>query len=290
LALFWGYGVSRPGWEDGLSLSLGLGALGLALLAAVVWRGGPDRRPWFFAGTAIVMTLLIMPSGGLFWRLPGLNLLLDYPWQLLGFAVLSLAVLAGVSFRLDDRLQQFAFVGAVLLFAILPVYGNLEPQFIQTAEIPADPEAIYGDNDILLLSHQFIIDNPVENSSEASSLTTTEPYIPLPSPKFLRSGDTFYLRVRWQAVKPVTKNYKIFAHLIDNNGQLVTQVDALPQNGDRPTTTWLPGEQIDDLYTFNLPGGQPDVGTVWLGFYDEATLNRLPALGDDEGRAFLEVR
>jgi hypothetical protein len=286
LASFWGYGVSQPGWEDGLSLSLGLAALGLAILAFVIWRGGPDRRPWFFAGLAGGVMLLVSPLGWLLWQIPGINLLLDYPWQLLGFAALGLAVFAGVGFWLDDRLQQFAFVGAALLFTILPIYANLAPQFIQAIDIPTDPESIYGDNEILLLSHQFLIDNPIESTA----LEPQAPYMPLPSSTFLRSGDTFYLQVRWQAVRSISKNYKVFAHLIDNSGQVVMQVDLLPQNGDRPTDTWLPGEAIDDLYTFNLPGGHPDLGTVWLGFYDEATQERLPTLGDDEGRAFLKVQ
>lgn len=71
LSSFWGYGLSRAGWDDGLSLSLGLAALGLSILTFIIWRGGPDRRPWFFAGIAIFATIISTPLGGPIWRTPG---------------------------------------------------------------------------------------------------------------------------------------------------------------------------------------------------------------------------
>ena len=291
---FWGFGVSQAGWNDGLSLSLGLAAIGLSILTFSIWRGGPDRRPWFFVSVAVFVSLALMPVGGWLWKLPGFNRLLTYPWQLLGFAALGLAVMSGVGFWLEDRLKQLPLYAAILIAPILAVYPHLEPQYI-TTPIPVEPEAIYGDNQLLLLAHQFITDNP-EATTGPSALTGTnlhpvEPYIPLTDAAPLSPGDTFYLQVTWQAVSQPTLNYKIFAHLVDADGQLIAQVDAQPQQGERPTATWLPGELIKDRYAFTLPADAPTTpAQVWLGFYNEDTLTRLPVIGDDEGRAMLNVK
>ncbi|MFQ5575775.1 MAG: hypothetical protein ACE5G8_02170 [Anaerolineae bacterium] len=285
MAPFWGYGISRPGWDDGMSFSLGLAPLGLAALAAAVWRGGPDRRPWFFAGMALATALLLLPVSGWVWQLAGLNRLLAYPWQLLGFAALGLAVMAGVGFWLSPPLRQIPNFAAALIIILLAVYPHLEPQFIITP-LPAAPEAVYGDNEIALLWHAFTVDNP----AEPTGLTPLEPQIPLEDPASLAPGQPFYLRVRWQALRPPEQSYKVFAHLVDDSGQVMTQVDVVPQNGDRPTTTWLPGELIEDQYTFALPPGSPSPAQVWLGLYDGQTLARLPVSGDAEGRAVLDVK
>jgi len=287
LSAFWGYGLSQPGWNDGLSLSLGIAGLGLAGLTFIIWRGGPDRRPWFFAGLALLTTLVSTLPGGWFWQIPGLTHLLTYPWQLLGFATLGLAVLAGVGFWLEEQLRQPAFFAAVILFILLPLYPNLEPQFTPM-EIPADPQAIYGQNEIVLLAYDFFIANPA--AEENPDLPTEDLYLPLTAETELKPRDKFFMRVAWQALKPISENYKTFGHLVDHENQLLHQNDLYPQAGARPTNTWMPGEIIEDTYTFILPGGRTYPSQVWLGFYDENTLTRLPALGDDQGRAFLDVR
>lgn len=287
LSPFWGFGLSQPGIEDGLSLSLGLAGIGLAILAFVIWRGGPDRRPWFFIGMAIFAALVVTPVGGWTWSLPGLNHLLTYPWQLLGFAGLGLAVMAGVPFWLDERLHELPVFAAVILFVLLPSYPNLEPIYL-TESPPTDPQAIYGNNEIVLLSHHFFVENPA--AEDNPSLPEDEQFLSITADTELKPRSKFFLQVRWQAINPVQQNLKVFGHLVDPERGILYQVDIYPQEGTRNTDTWLPGEIIEDTYTFILPGGRSNPTEVWLGFYDEPTLTRFPALGDDEGRAFLNVR
>ncbi len=295
LSPFWGFGVSQTGWNDGLSVSLGLAAIGLSILTVSIWRGGPDWRPWFFVSVVVFVTLAVMPIGGWLWKLPGFNRLLTAPWQLLGFAVLGLAVLSGVGFWLDDRLKQLPLYAAILITPILAIYPHLEPQYI-TTPIPGQPEAVYGNKQILLIAHQFTVDNPeakmeADPSAELkANLHLVEPYIPLADANPLSPGDAFYLQVTWQAVTQPALNYKIFAHLVDAEGRLIAQIDTQPQQGKRPTSTWLPGELIEDRYAFTLPADSPPPAQVWLGFYNEDTLKRLPVIGDNEGRAILDVK
>lgn len=287
LSSFWGPGLSQPGWADGLSLGLGLAAVGLAMLSVIIWRGGPDRRPWLFLGVAAFVALMTTPFGGWLWAIPGLNHLLTYPWQLLGFAALCLAVVAGVGLWLDERLSQPPIFAALLIFILLPMYPNLEPDYL-AASPPNDPLAIYGQNDLVLLSYNFYIENP--EASDNPDLPEAEQTLPITAATVLEPRSRFYLDVRWQAINPIERNYKVFGHLIDQDGTVLDQVDVYPQQGTRPTDSWLPGEVIEDTYTFVLPGGRTAPEQVWLGFYDEATLARLPALGDDQGRTFLNVR
>lgn len=288
LSAFWGYGLSQPGWDDGLSFSLGLAALGLALLTIIIWRGGPDRRPWFFVGMAACSVLVSSQTGGWFWRIPGLDHLLSYPWQLLGFAALGLAVLAGVGFWLEPRLQQTPLFAAVIIFALLPIYPHLSPQYTSVA-IPDDPLAIYGQNEIVLLAADFFVQNP--DLKDNPDLPEDEQFLPITVETALKPNTKIFMEVAWQALKPIAQNYKTFAHLIDTENQLLYQNDRFPQDGTRPTDSWRPGEVIEDTYQFTLnPRRTTYPQQVWLGFYDEESFVRLPVLGDDQGRAFLNVR
>ena len=288
LSAFWGYGLSQPGWDDGITFSLGIAALSMALLAVFIWRGGPDKRAYVFLGIAIVPVLLSLPWSRWFWSIPGVDHLLTYPWQLLGFSGLGLAVVAAIGFWLNDRLSQPPIFAAVLIFILLPMYPNLAPQYT-LVDISDDPLAIYGQNEIVLLSTRFYIDNPA--ADEETTLSADEAFIDITPDMTFRPNTKIYLDVAWQAIKPIPKNYKTFAHMVDDQNELVHQNDAFPQLGARPTDTWLPGEIIEDTYTFRLPGRRTtNPATVWLGFYEEETFIRLPALGDDEGRAFLNVR
>jgi len=72
------------------------------------------------------------------------------------------------------------------------------------------------------------------------------------------------------------ESYKVFVHLLDANGVPRAQADALPQNGTRPTWSWLPGEIIADEIVLNLPTDLP-AGQYRLttGLYNELNGQRL---------------
>lgn len=283
---FWGFGISQPGWNDGLSLSLGLAAIGLTLLTLAIWRNGADKRPWFFITVTLAAVLLTLPPLGLLWNLPGLNRTVAYPWQLLGFAALTLGVLSGIGFWLKAEMRRLPIFGAVIGIILLAMYPNLEPNFIPAKAILAEPNTVYGDNQLILLDHEFAVENP----AEGTDLNPVEPFLPLTEGESPSAGEALYLQVRWQAITQPAANYKIFAHLVDAAGRIITQVDVEPVAGERPTSGWIPGEIIADQYAFILPDGTPAPAQVWLGMYDPDTLQRLPASADGEGRAKLNVQ
>ncbi|MBE2223782.1 MAG: glycosyltransferase family 39 protein [Anaerolineae bacterium] len=88
-------------------------------------------------------------------------------------------------------------------------------------------------------------------------------------------GDSFDLNLFWQATAETAVNYRVFVHLLDENGNLVTQSDAVPDHWTRPTTGWVPGEYITDRHTLTLPSDvAPGIYTLVVGFYETANGNR----------------
>ncbi len=79
----------------------------------------------------------------------------------------------------------------------------------------------------------------------------------------------------WQAKSEPSKNYTVFVHLLDQQGQVIAQSDSPPDQGLSPTTAWRKGDVIQDTHT--LPAHAPPGGALLIGVYDLATLGRLPA-------------
>ena len=80
----------------------------------------------------------------------------------------------------------------------------------------------------------------------------------------------------WRDEQTPTESYKVFVQLLDAPGVPRAQVDALPVNGARPTTSWLPREIIADDYMLHLPADLP-AGSyrVVVGVYQELNNTRL---------------
>ena len=80
----------------------------------------------------------------------------------------------------------------------------------------------------------------------------------------------------------VAKNYHVFVHLVDENGQIVAQTDGQPANWTRQTTGWAPGEYITDAHALTLPQGLSiDNLRLRVGLYDPDSGERLPVDGSD---------
>ncbi len=70
-------------------------------------------------------------------------------------------------------------------------------------------------------------------------------------------------------------SYRVFVHVLDENGNLIAQSDAIPDNWTRPTTGWVTGEYIRDRHIIPLPADvKSGEYTLLVGFYDTATNKR----------------
>jgi len=100
------------------------------------------------------------------------------------------------------------------------------------------------------------------------------------------SAETLDLILYWHALDDVDTSYKIFLHLTDaSSGELVEQVDFIPQSWTYPTDWWTAGEYIADpisLSLSNIPSGEYQ---VWLGIYDPDSGERL-SVSDNSGMEY----
>ncbi|MCB8943900.1 MAG: glycosyltransferase family 39 protein [Ardenticatenaceae bacterium] len=84
------------------------------------------------------------------------------------------------------------------------------------------------------------------------------------------------LTLLWQANAEMTTSYRVFVHLVDENGTILAQADGEPANWTRPTTGWAVGEFIVDEHQLAVPaerqGGEL---SLRVGLYEAETGERL---------------
>ncbi len=99
-----------------------------------------------------------------------------------------------------------------------------------------------------------------------------------------RPGEAISLNFFWQAITPPADDYNLFIHLTTPQGGIVTQLDAPPQGGIKPTSQWNVGELIVDPYQLVIPPTTaPGDYQIRIGFYAPDTRARLPVF--EPGRA-----
>jgi hypothetical protein len=142
-------------------------------------------------------------------------------------------------------------------------------------------KAILGDFVLEGLDHKFSIPNPM-----AVVEASWQDMISLTGFDQTESGEMVDLTLYWHALKDLDTSYKIFLHVTDENtGELVQQIDFIPQLWAYPTDWWIAGEYITDpisLPLSNLPDGEYQ---VWLGIYDPDTGERL-TVSDKSGMEY----
>lgn len=93
----------------------------------------------------------------------------------------------------------------------------------------------------------------------------------------LAPGDIIQLTLFWQALTPLTTRYKVFLHLVSDQG-LVAQRDSEPGGNLALTTTWQVGQTVIDNHGLLLPSDLPPGDyQLLLGLYNLLDANaRLP--------------
>jgi len=99
-------------------------------------------------------------------------------------------------------------------------------------------------------------------------------------------GSPLEVTIYWHAWQTPDKNYRVFVHLLDVEGQIVAQHDGTPgdgpgsgpggRDGELPTLGWLPGEYLADTHRLALPPALPAGDySLLVGLYDPVTRQRL---------------
>ncbi|HNT76599.1 MAG TPA: hypothetical protein PKH77_16430 [Anaerolineae bacterium] len=100
-------------------------------------------------------------------------------------------------------------------------------------------------------------------------------------------GALLELALEWDVLRAPGADYKLFVHLLDADGALVGQYDAIPCAWACPTSGWQAGQRIHDTATlrlWNLPAGDYRLAVGW---YRPETGERLPATGVEDGYVIL---
>ena len=85
----------------------------------------------------------------------------------------------------------------------------------------------------------------------------------------VQPGDILQVSLFWQTAVPLTDRYKVFLHLLDEQGHIVAQRDSEPGGGLALTTVWVPGETVVDNHGILLPLGMADGRySLRLGLYE----------------------
>jgi len=69
----------------------------------------------------------------------------------------------------------------------------------------------------------------------------------------VQAGEWLPVTLYWQAVRPISKNYSSFVHLLDQNGQAIAQANTYPDGGKWPTSLLPPGQVLADTYYIFVP-------------------------------------
>jgi hypothetical protein len=90
-------------------------------------------------------------------------------------------------------------------------------------------------------------------------------------------GDNLEVALYWDALKRPSANYTVFAHLLNEAGEVVAAHDSMPVEGRLPTRAFIPGQTIKDVHRLALPADLPP-GSYRLqtGLYLLESGERLP--------------
>jgi hypothetical protein len=90
-------------------------------------------------------------------------------------------------------------------------------------------------------------------------------------------GDVIPLTLFWEPAAPLETSYKVSVQMLDREGELVSQVDTVPRDGLRPTTTWEADEVVADRYGVLVPrGGASGPQRLLVVVYEAFGGERLP--------------
>ncbi len=93
-----------------------------------------------------------------------------------------------------------------------------------------------------------------------------------------REGDVLKIDLAWKALRDITSNYKVFAHVYDPRTETIAaQWDAMPRDNAYPTSRWIANEVVTETLTIPMTGVPPGDYRLAVGLYEPA--GRLPLSG-----------
>jgi 4-amino-4-deoxy-L-arabinose transferase-like glycosyltransferase len=280
---FWGrFGwMSLPasGWMIGLYALLCGGAL-LGLVGGLALGSGRrttddgqasrNRRSLaegliVLSGMALVWTIAFALTAGL------------VAWQgrMLFPAISALAILLALGMRAglrrfgDTRWAAASVISLMLALALYAPLGVIRPAYPWAALTPAQAQAALGTPFYARFAE------PWEQGVVLRGWRLDGP---------AAAGSELPLTLTWNSLAYIPKNWAVFLHLVDAEGNLAAVRDSDPLNGELPLTLWTPGDWIADPHTLNLPADLPPGRyTLRVGLFRAETDGRRSAVWAEDG-------
>ncbi|MEZ4769044.1 MAG: DUF2079 domain-containing protein [Caldilineales bacterium] len=97
------------------------------------------------------------------------------------------------------------------------------------------------------------------------------------APERVAPGDNVPILLQWQSYGPSQRDYNVFVHIVDSQGEKVAQADGPPTYFEpQVTSQWPPGQAILSAHSIPLPADLPPGHySIVVGWYYWETLERL---------------
>jgi hypothetical protein len=103
------------------------------------------------------------------------------------------------------------------------------------------------------------------------------------------AGENVGLTLYWRGLREIEQDYAVFAHIINpSTSSIYAGSDAQPANWTAPTSTWQPGNIIEDTHTLTInPDTPPGIYELEIGLYLQTSegFSRLRIVTPDGGMA-----
>jgi hypothetical protein len=144
---------------------------------------------------------------------------------------------------------------------IAPAYRP--PDLPVPAEIPNPLEATFGD-EFRLLGYDL-------------------------HPSSLEPGDTVDLTLYLEVLRPPTRDWSLFVHLVDDLDIILAQDDRYPRQGLVRATQLRAGERWAEVFRLRVPetAVAPARLSLKMGFYDRRTWERMPVAGQADSLRYV---
>jgi hypothetical protein len=235
---------------------------------------------WLGPGGSVLQTPEQRPLVEPYWYpasqwLPGEAVVTEMlPWDIGSEFRLAVAVLGADGNRLGVEPSEMADH---------PVYAMDWGTWLRMAAFEWVDGEVHVVDEAAALSHPLVAEFDGAIALEGYEL---EPEAPAP-------GDDLVVWLSWSRLdRALDRDYTVFVHLLDEAGERVAQGDGVPGYlGTLPTTLWQPGVRVLDRHVVSLPADLAEGQySLWIGWYDPQSGERLLLASGDDGLNLTEIR
>lgn len=157
-----------------------------------------------------------------------------------------------------------------------PYTTPLDPAFVEPYLRGAEGENASNELGQYTYSRYRLPDGPPELPVPAVTVGSTLGPMELEGATVQGAGAALRVTLRCRAREQSERELRLFVHLVDAEGRVVAQHDALGY----PSREWRPGDRFASFHNLAPPAGTAGASyRVLVGLYDVATGERLPAIG-----------